>query len=105
MEYGDKASELLRPEDLTLRKVMPRYSMLEHYEGKERLEPGVSVRLRWDSQHDRCEAVVLSVSSDYAVVNAMYENRLEALTAEQKVRFSTFFVRNTQILTASGHTE
>lgn len=73
VEYGDGALELLRPGDLHLEKIMPRFSLEESYEGKHIMEEGMQVRLRWDKNYRRCPATVRAVGPDYSLMSARFD--------------------------------
>ena len=64
LEYDDKALELLLPDDLTLKRIKPRYSLEDEYAGKEHLEAGMQLRLRWNARYDRCNTTIRAVSQD-----------------------------------------
>jgi len=87
VEYEDGCGELVRPEDLTLKRMKPSYTVEDRngYEGKDIIEPGMLIRLRWSKEYDRCLVTVRAVDENYAAVNEHFEKLAEKNRGPPKV--------------------
>ena len=75
LEYEDKCVELLTPGELNLKRIKPRYWLDNEYAGKEVLEVGMQLRLRWNARYDRCNTMILAVNQDYSEISPFFEQR------------------------------
>ena len=75
LEYEDKCVELFTPGELNLKRIQPRYPLEHEYAGKEVLEVGMQLRVRWNARYDRCNTMILAVNQDRSRISPFFEQR------------------------------
>ena len=73
-EYYHGYLFLLAPRELNDYWLTPRYYEQHTYIGKDELEAGIELRLRWDQNRKKCEATVIAVDSDYENISAVLDS-------------------------------